>query len=131
MITKEMICIVCPRGCRLSVSGYPVSGGAELSVTGNACPRGAAYGRSEAVNPVRVVTATCPVTGAKEMPFAADERPRRVPVKTDGGIPAGRVGELARLLHATSLELPVKAGDVVLENWEGTGVSVIVTRTIE
>ena len=39
---KEIICIVCPRGCQLTVdeaNGY--------AVTGNGCPRGAAYGKSE------------------------------------------------------------------------------------
>ena len=39
---KELVCIVCPNGCRLQVDdehGY--------TVTGNRCPRGAAYGKTE------------------------------------------------------------------------------------
>ena len=37
---KELVCIVCPKGCRLSVdeeNGF--------AVTGNSCPRGEEYGK--------------------------------------------------------------------------------------
>ena len=46
----DLICIVCPKGCHLKVdeeNGY--------KVTGNGCPRGAAYGEKELVNPTRVI----------------------------------------------------------------------------
>ena len=36
---KELICIVCPRGCHLKVEE-----GEELSVRGNGCLRGVEYG---------------------------------------------------------------------------------------
>ncbi|ULQ59384.1 hypothetical protein K7I13_13005 [Brucepastera parasyntrophica] len=42
----EMICILCPRGCHLSVGDAP-----GFQVTGNFCPRGAAYGREEMESP--------------------------------------------------------------------------------
>ena len=32
---KKLVCIVCPRGCRLTVEE-----GEEIRVSGNACPRG-------------------------------------------------------------------------------------------
>ena len=50
---KELVCIVCPNGCRLQVDdehGY--------TVTGNRCPRGAAYGKTECTHPTRVLTST-------------------------------------------------------------------------
>ena len=37
---KELICITCPRGCHLQVDD-------NLNVTGNMCPRGAAYAKAE------------------------------------------------------------------------------------
>ncbi len=49
----ELTCIVCPKGCRLRVdekNGY--------QVVGNACARGEAYGRDEALDPKRTVTST-------------------------------------------------------------------------
>ena len=38
---KEMICIVCPVGCHISVNTET------YEVKGNACPRGALYGKEE------------------------------------------------------------------------------------
>ena len=38
-MVKELICIVCPRGCHLSVDIDN-----DYKVTGNLCPRGAEYG---------------------------------------------------------------------------------------
>ena len=37
---REMICIVCPMGCPLTVD---IEDGVVVSVAGNTCPRGKAY----------------------------------------------------------------------------------------
>jgi CxxC motif-containing protein len=116
----EMICIVCPRGCRLSVTGSVV--------TGNGCPRGAAYGREETSAPKRTLTATCPAIRAADN--ENQSLPRRVPVKTSGRIPRELGSELAAELYRPPLAVPVKAGTVVIADWRGTGVSVVVTRTV-
>ena len=52
MATREMICIVCPVGCHLTVDEET------LEVTGNRCPRGAKYGKKELTNPTRMLTST-------------------------------------------------------------------------
>ena len=49
----ELICITCPKGCHLSVDEKN-----DYAVTGNSCPRGVEYGKSELLHPVRVVTST-------------------------------------------------------------------------
>ena len=57
---KELICIVCPKGCHLKVDEEN-----NYAVTGNACPRGAEYGAAELQHPVRVldgVELNAPVT---------------------------------------------------------------------
>ena len=72
----ELICIVCPKGCHLKVdeeNGY--------KVTGNGCPRGAACGEKELVNPTRTITSTVRINGKTE---------RRVPVKTSADFPKGK-----------------------------------------
>ena len=37
---KDMVCIVCPVGCRISVDED-----SDYEVTGNKCPKGASYGK--------------------------------------------------------------------------------------
>jgi len=127
----EMICIVCPRGCHLSVGDAP-----DFMVSGNFCPRGERYGREELVAPKRTVTATCPLERTPATKVAARtpgenlSKPRRVPVRTTGPVPREKIGELVSLLLHTRVNLPVHAGDVVIENWENSGVSVIATRSL-
>ena len=78
---KELVCIVCPKGCRLKVDEEN-----DYAVTGNACPRGAVYGHGESKNPTRVLTSTVKITGGLY---------RRCPVKTDAAVP--KVDEAAEL----------------------------------
>ena len=111
---KELICIVCPRGCRLRVeedSGY--------AVTGNACPRGADYGKRELTHPTRVVTSTVRCAGGMYP---------RCPVKTSGPIPKERIFEAVALLDGVTLEAPVRLGQAAVKNVCGTGVDFVATR---
>ena len=112
---KELICITCPKGCHLKVDEK------SFAVTGNACPRGAAYGENELRNPVRVVTSTVVLEGASA---------RRLPVKTDKPIPKGTMFELMKLLEQVRAKAPVKVGDVLLPNVFGTGANVVATKSI-
>ena len=88
---KEIICIVCPRGCHLQVDEQT------LHVTGNHCERGAAYGPQELRAPTRVLTSTVRLEGGKGI--------RRCPVKTDRPIPKQQMMEAARaLIHRVLLD---------------------------
>lgn len=132
---RELVCIVCPRGCHLSVGDPP-----GCPVSGNACPRGSVYGKNEVLDPKRVVTATCParrIAGSGAVSAGEDgafrpvrDGPRRVPVRTTSAIPRALVMELVAELARLPVPLPVRAGTVVLENWRDTGASVIVTRDL-
>jgi CxxC motif-containing protein len=132
---EEMICITCPMGCHLSVQRLSAS---EISVTGNRCARGEAYAREELLSPKRVVTTTCGIaaSGAAgdaaggEAPQGELYRPRRVPVRTKSAFPRERVAELLGLLSKVRIALPVKRGQVCIADALGTGVDVIVTRTM-
>lgn len=111
----NLICITCPKGCHLTVDEDH-----DYAVTGNACARGAEYGRNELQNPVRVVTSTVRITGAATP---------RVPVKTQGAIPKGKMFEIMRALDAVTLQAPVKTGEVVIANVCGTGVDITATKS--
>ncbi|MCR4622403.1 MAG: DUF1667 domain-containing protein [Clostridiales bacterium] len=109
----EMVCIVCPRGCRLTVDE------ASGAVTGNSCPRGEAYGRSEILDPRRVYTGTVRINGAA-LP--------RCPVKSSAPIKKPLIMDVSRQMDKVTLSSPVKRGDVAIKNVLGTGVDIIVTR---
>ena len=99
----DLICIVCPKGCHLKVdeeNGY--------KVTGNGCPRGAAYGEKELVNPTRVITSTVRVEA---------KTARRVPVKM-------------KELDKVTMKAPVAIGDVVIPNVLGLGVDVVACKKV-
>ena len=113
---KELVCIVCPKGCRLHVdeeNGF--------AVTGNSCPRGAAYGKNEIQNPTRVLTSTVRLKGGVY---------RRCPVKTADAVPKGKLLDIMRELDRVELSSPVSIGQVALKNACGTGVDVVVTKAL-
>ena len=113
---KNLICIVCPRGCRLKVDEEH-----DYAVTGNGCPRGAEYGRIELTNPTRVVTSTVRCAGGVHP---------RCPVKTDRPIPKALVRAAAAALDGVTLTAPAELGQVVLSDVCGTRASFITTRAI-
>lgn len=112
---REMVCIVCPNGCRLKVDD---SG----NVTGNLCPRGAAYAISELTHPTRVVTSTVKISGASH---------KRCPVKTNGAVPKEKIFEVMNSLNTVELTAPVHIGDVAVSNILDTGIDVVVTKNME
>lgn len=115
--TKEMICIVCPVGCHLQVSVE----GEDVKVSGNRCPRGEEYAREEILAPKRVVTATCSIE---------DDLHPRLPVKTDAPLPFEKIDDLLKAIYRLALQPPVKVGDVLIENFGGTGVNLVASRSV-
>ncbi len=113
---KELICIVCPKGCHLHVDEAN-----DYKVTGNGCPRGAEYGRIELTHPTRVVTSTVRCAGG---------RYPRCPVKTDQPVPKEQIFEVMRALDQMELTAPVQVGQVVLSDVCRTGANVVATRSI-
>jgi CxxC motif-containing protein len=116
---QNLTCIVCPIGCSLEVNEE----NGNLSVTGNRCPRGAAYAVEEIRAPKRTVTATCQIEGD------AARAVRRVPVKTVTPCPREKIPALLEDIYKVKVSLPVRSGDVVLGNWNGEGIDVVATRT--
>ncbi len=112
---KEMICIVCPKGCHLNIDE------STLAVNGNGCPRGAEYARTELTAPVRVLTSTVRLVGGEL---------ERCPVRTDRAVPRDRLSDIMAEIHRASVTHPVHIGDTVISDVCGTGADVIVTRNL-
>lgn len=114
---KELTCICCPVGCPLTVT---IADNSSVIVTGNRCPRGAAYGEKEVTNPTRIVTSTVRVAG---YPDAV------VSVKTASDIPKGRIDDCMKALADVTVAAPIHVGDIILENVSDTGVNIVATRS--
>ena len=113
---KQLVCIVCPRGCRLAVDeehGY--------AVTGNSCPRGAEYGKTELQNPTRTLTTTVCIQGGLH---------RRLPVRTSTAIPKRLLPAAMAEAAKVRLQAPVEAGQVVIRDLLGTGADLIASRAM-
>lgn len=115
----EMTCICCPIGCALKAE---IHADGSVHVTGNKCPRGAAYGEKELTNPTRIVTTTVRIAGRKDVVVA---------VKTASDIPKDKIMECMKALQDIQVEAPVHIGEVILENVADTGVNIVATRGID
>ncbi|QWB96383.1 DUF1667 domain-containing protein [Mycoplasmatota bacterium] len=113
-MSKEMICIMCPRGCHLKVSK-------DLVVEGNFCPRGKAYGIEEMTHPTRILTTT--------MKTKSNLHPR-ISIKSKEGIPKDLIFKAMEEINHLTLNKDVKIGDVVIKDICHCGVDMIATKNI-
>lgn len=114
----EMVCIVCPNGCRLSVEQKE----GEIVVSGNKCKRGESFAVNELTNPTRSVTTSVKTTVAG-YPV--------VSVKTDGEIPKSKIFDLMTLCNHIVVDKPLPIGSTLAVNLFGTGVRLITTTEME
>lgn len=112
MIKKDLICIMCPMGCNITITDDD----GKVTVTGNTCRRGEIYARTELTSPQRVVTSLCPLVGGGV-----------VPCKTKGTVPKEKIFEVLDIIKKCPAASPVRTGDVLVENVCGTGVDVVAT----
>lgn len=105
---RNLTCIICPLGCALEAE---IADGKVINVSGNTCPRGAEYAKTECTNPMRTVTTTIRC-----------ENGAVVPVKTDRMIPKEKMQECMKTINCTVARLPISAGDVIIENVLGSNI---------
>lgn len=115
---KELLCIVCPTGCRLRAVRQPDG---SYSVSGNGCKRGIQFAVDEMTHPMRSLTTTVR-TSFKGVPM--------LPVRTDGEIPKEKVADAMRELSGIVVNERLACGDVVLGDVAGCGCRVIATSNI-
>lgn len=110
----EKTCIICPVGCTLNIK----KNGDEIVVTGNSCPRGIAYGKSEVTNPKRVVTAL--VNGKNGI----------CSVKTNNAVEKEKINDLLHFLNTLPKD-EYKVGQTISKNPLGLDCDIIVTGISE
>ena len=115
---EELICITCPKGCTLKIQ---VENHQILSVTGNGCPRGISYAESEILHPMRMVTSTVKITGAKIA---------RCPVMTSKPIPKDRIFDVMHEIEQVNISSPVIVDQVLIRNICGLDADLVATRSL-
>jgi len=113
MKERILTCIVCPRGCQMTVT---LLDGKVQKVEGNFCKRGVTYANDECTNPRRTVTSTVRCADGSV-----------VAVKTENTIPKDKVFEAMTEINKANPEGDIKIGDVIIEDLCGTGVRVVAT----
>lgn len=112
-MTKELTCIICPRGCNIKVE---MDEKEIKSIEGNTCPRGYEYANTEMTHPMRTITTTVKVKNGGV-----------VPVKTDKPIPKELIFKCMEKINKIEVDNLVKIGDIVLTNLLDLEVNVVAT----
>ena len=115
---KELICIVCPKGCRIKIERVDNN----FVVVGNSCKMGERYAIKESTNPTRVLTSTVIVSSSNT---------KRLPVKTKGEIPKEIIFECMKVINEVEVHAPIKIGQVIIENILDTGVDVVACKSVK
>ena len=117
MKERYLTCIVCPKGCQLTVE---LEGKEIKSITGHTCRRGEDYAKAECTAPRRTLTTTAPVMGGGV-----------VPVKTDATVPKELLFKCMELINKAYVPADAEVGYVVIENILDTGANVVTTRNVK
>lgn len=121
MSAKDLICITCPIGCRLTLIQDDTAENGYI-IEGNQCKRGIKYAIEEMTHPTRMIPTTVVIEGAML---------NRLPVRTENPVPKGMIFDCMKEINKVVLQAPVKMGDIVIENILDTGVNIIATRSME
>lgn len=115
-MTKEMTCIICPRGCALKVE----IDGENITVTGNSCKKGFQYAVEECTNPTRTVTSSVRVENREDT---------MVSVKTAKPIPKDKIFEVMQKIREKNVCAPVHLGDIIIKDIFGTNI--VATKNVK
>lgn len=116
METKEIICVVCPSSCRVSVTG---DGKSVRDVAGFACRRGDEYARNEYLAPVRILTSIARAEGYVSPVIS---------VRSDRPVPKDLQFKCVDEIRKISVKAPFEVGRVVVENIMGCGVNIVLSN---
>lgn len=114
---SELICIMCPIGCRLTV----IKDNDSFKILNNQCKRGEKYAIKESTAPTRVITSTVKIKNAVHV---------RLPVKTSEAISKELIFEVMKIINSIEVASPIKLGEAVAKNVLESGVDIVATRTM-
>lgn len=112
----EVVCVVCPLGCHITLTGEDGQ-----KAEGARCSKGIDYARQELRDPMRVLTTTVRVRGGT-LPL--------LPVRSQEPVPLRKIAECMLALREVEAVAPIRMGQVILDNVAGTGVKVVASRSL-
>lgn len=119
MNNREIVCIVCPNGCRMNV--VIDEHNKVTSVENALCKNGRTYALNEILCPERSLTSTVAVAGGM-YPL--------VSVRSDKPIPRDKINAALEGLRKLKLKAPVDFHQTVVEDILGTGANIITTKQV-
>ena len=118
MSEKEIICIVCPKGCHIQVTVDT----AGITCKNYGCPRGKEYAIQEATMPKRMLTGTVKINNAIHP---------RLPVMSDQPVAKEKLREMMDELDKITVEAPITVNQLIISNILDSGVNIVASRTME
>lgn len=115
---KELICILCPNGCALTVADDQ----SEIEVTGQKCKRGQEFAIAETTNPTRTLCTTIK-TSFPKMPV--------LPVRSATAIPKERIFDVMAEINQVVVTEALSCGTPVITDILGLGIDIITTASME
>jgi len=116
---RHFTCVICPIGCEIDVE---VQDGNIVSMEGNKCKKSEEFVLQELKEPMRVLTTTVRVNGA---------RWAMLPVRTDKSIPKRLFFQVIGELSDVELQAPVKISEVIVKDVAGTDANIVATRNMK
>ncbi len=113
----KMTCMNCRRGCALEVS---FEGNKLISVTGNACARGKDFAKREISETKASFLSEIRLIGSKDF----------LPVKTEKPIPKEKFSEAEAFCKGFRVPIPIRIGDVLVNDFCQTGIRLIALKSI-
>lgn len=111
---KELVCIVCPNGCKLTIDD-------DGNVFNANCPRGVRFATEEMTCPKRTVCSTV-ATVFPDFPV--------LPVRTSEEIPKENILELMGMISSICVDRRLQRGEVLISGLFGTSANLISTASM-
>lgn len=111
---KELICIICPNGCKITIDN-------DNKITGAQCKRGEQFAIDEMTCPKRTICSAV-ATIFEDYPV--------LPVKVSEEIPKDKIPELMKLIKNYKLTKRVDRGEILIPNLFGTSANLISTSSM-
>jgi len=116
MIGKEVICVICPSSCHISVKG---DGKTISEITGFTCKRGKEYAENEYIAPKRSLATTVKAEGYS-CPI--------ISVRSNKPLPKEKITDAMEVIRQAVAKPPFYVGKPVIENILDTGVDIVLTN---